>query len=176
MKSSIGHTGFHYFLIEMQMCTSGISYIPLEVLNEIGDKWITHNIFRIQNNEFAMCGFYCTTFIEYMLAGKTLLDYTNFFPWIKRMTKYYKIILKINLAEEESLKFSLRQTDVTRNYFLGEIKSNDLIIWNYKICAITSGIKSYKSIIKEKKKHYKIVLLGKDKLNTIEVLISISHL
>ena len=44
------------------------------------------------------------------------------------MTKYYKIILKINLAEEESLKFSLRQTDVTRNYFLGEIKSNDLII------------------------------------------------
>ena len=26
-----------------------------------------------------MCGFYCTTFIEYMLAGKTLLDYTNIF-------------------------------------------------------------------------------------------------
>ena len=31
----------------------------------------------------------------------------------------------------------------------------------------------YKSIIKKiKKKHYKIVLLGKDKLNTTEVLIS----
>ena len=84
--------------------------------------------------------------------------------------------MKINLAEEESFKLSLRQTDVTRNYFLGEIKSNDLIIGSYKICAITSGIKSYKSIIKEKKKHYKIVLFGKDKLNTIEVLISISHL
>ena len=39
-----------------------------------------------------------------------------------------------------------------------------------KICAITVGIKKYKSIIK-KKKHAKIVLLGKDKLNTIEVLI-----
>ena len=40
------------------------------------------------------------------------------------------------------------------------------------ICAITAGIKKYKSIIKEtKKKHDKIVLLGKDKLNTIEVLI-----
>ena len=24
-----------------------------------------------------MCGFYCAAFIEYMLAGKTLLDYTN---------------------------------------------------------------------------------------------------
>ena len=42
-----------------------------------------------------------------------------------------------------------------------------------KICAITAGIKKYKSSIKKKKKtHDKIVLLGKDKLNTIEVLIS----
>ena len=41
-----------------------------------------------------------------------------------------------------------------------------------KICAITAVIKKYKSIIKKKKKHDKIVLLGKDKLNTIEVLIS----
>ena len=41
-----------------------------------------------------------------------------------------------------------------------------------KICAITAGIKKYKSIIKQKKKHNKIVLLVKDKLNSIEVLIS----
>ena len=43
-----------------------------------------------------------------------------------------------------------------------------------KICAISAGIKKYKSNIrkKKKKKHDKIVLLGKDKLNTIEVLIS----
>ena len=42
-----------------------------------------------------------------------------------------------------------------------------------KICAITAGIKKYKSIIKKKKKkHDKIVLLRNDKLNTTEVLIS----
>ena len=41
-----------------------------------------------------------------------------------------------------------------------------------KICAITARIKKYKSVIKKKKKKRdKIVLLGKDKLNTIEVLI-----
>ena len=41
------------------------------------------------------------------------------------------------------------------------------------ICAITAGIKKYLLIIKKKKKkHDQIVLLGKDKLNTIEVLIS----
>ena len=40
-----------------------------------------------------------------------------------------------------------------------------------KICAITAGIKKHKSIIKKnKKKHEKIVLLAKYKLNSIEVL------
>ena len=42
-----------------------------------------------------------------------------------------------------------------------------------KICIITTRIKKYKSIIKKKKKkHDKIVLLAKSKLNSIEVLIS----
>ena len=57
----------------------GIEYIPQEVLKKIKDKSITYNIFRIQNNESIICRFYCIGFIEYMLAGKTLLDYTNLF-------------------------------------------------------------------------------------------------
>ena len=41
------------------------------------------------------------------------------------------------------------------------------------ICAITEGIKKYYSIVKKrKKKHDKITLLTKNKLNTIKVLIS----
>ena len=42
-----------------------------------------------------------------------------------------------------------------------------------KICAITSGIKKCKSIIKKnKKKHDQMVFLAKSKLNGVEVLIS----
>ena len=41
-----------------------------------------------------------------------------------------------------------------------------------KICAITAGIKKYESNIKKKKKHDKILFFVKEKLNTIEVLIS----
>ena len=42
-----------------------------------------------------------------------------------------------------------------------------------KIFAVTAEIKKYKSIIKKKKKKYEeIVLLGKTKLNTLEILIS----
>ena len=42
-----------------------------------------------------------------------------------------------------------------------------------KICALTAGIKKYKSIIKKKRrKHDKTVLLAKSKLISVEVLIS----
>ena len=57
-----------------------IEYIPQEVLSKIKDKSITHNICRMQDNESIMCGFYCIAFIEYMLIGKTFLDYAIFFP------------------------------------------------------------------------------------------------
>ena len=50
----------------------GIEYITLEVLNKIRNKSITHNIFRIQDNEFIMCGFYFIAFLKFMTAGKTL--------------------------------------------------------------------------------------------------------
>ena len=40
-----------------------------------------------------MCGFYCITFIEYMLAGEALLDYNNLFSpnsYKKNGKKVYK--------------------------------------------------------------------------------------
>ena len=33
----------------------------------------------MQDNESIMCEFYCIAFIEYMFAGKDLLDYNNLF-------------------------------------------------------------------------------------------------
>ena len=39
----------------------GIEYIPQEVLSKIKDKSITQNIFRIQDDDSVMCGFYCIT-------------------------------------------------------------------------------------------------------------------
>ena len=61
---------FAYFRIE---------HIPQEVFSKIRDKSITRNIFRIQDNEAITCGFYCITFIEYILTGRNLLEYTNLF-------------------------------------------------------------------------------------------------
>ena len=55
----------------------GIEHIPKEI-NKFTNNDIKSNIFRIQAYN-SMCGYFCIEFINYMLKGKTLLDYTNLF-------------------------------------------------------------------------------------------------
>ena len=71
----------------------GIEYLPQEVLNKTRDKSTNHNIFRIQDNESIVSGFYCITFIEHIPAAKILLDYTNLFS-PSDYKKNYKLICK----------------------------------------------------------------------------------
>ena len=42
-------------------------------------KNIITNIFRVQAYSSIMCGYFCIGFIDFMLAGKTLTEYTNLF-------------------------------------------------------------------------------------------------
>ena len=76
----------------------GVEYIPKEIMKSIGNKNIKTSIFRIQDNNSIMCGYFCILFIEYMLNNKTLTGFTNLFsPWefkksdeiIKRYFKYF---------------------------------------------------------------------------------------
>ena len=65
--------GTHWVLLFIDKNTAvyfdsfGIEYISQEVLNKMEDKSTTNNIFRIQDKESIMCGFYCITLIEYIL-------------------------------------------------------------------------------------------------------------
>ena len=54
-------------------------HIPKEIKTFIGNKNIKRNNFRIQAYDSIMCGCLCIGFIDFMLAGKTLLDFTNLF-------------------------------------------------------------------------------------------------
>ena len=51
--------------------------MKINLINQ--DKSIMRNIVRTKNNESVRLGFYCIAFIEHMLAGKALLDYTHLF-------------------------------------------------------------------------------------------------
>ena len=57
----------------------GVEHIRKELNKFIGNKKIKASIFRIQAYNSIMCGYFCIEFINYMLKGKKLLDYTNLF-------------------------------------------------------------------------------------------------
>ena len=44
-----------------------------------GNKNVITNVYKIQANDLIMCGYFCIGFIDFMLKGKSLLDYTNLF-------------------------------------------------------------------------------------------------
>ena len=61
----------------------GVEYIPEDIKDFIeefpGNKNIKTNIFRVQADNSIMCGYFCMGFIDFMLGGKKLTDYTNLF-------------------------------------------------------------------------------------------------
>ena len=54
-------------------------HIPEEIKEFIGNKNIKAKVYHVQANDSIMCGYFCIGFIDFMLAGKTLTDYTNLF-------------------------------------------------------------------------------------------------
>ena len=58
----------------------GIEHLPQEIeefVNHLGS--INKNIYRIQAYDSVMCGYFCIGFVDYMLNGKTLTDFTSLF-------------------------------------------------------------------------------------------------
>ena len=55
----------------------GVEHIPKDIRKFFGNKNIITNIYRIQAYDSIMCGYFCLGFIDFMLKGKSLLQYTN---------------------------------------------------------------------------------------------------
>ena len=57
----------------------GVEHILKETKIFIGNKNIQTNIFRMQAYDSVICGYFCIGFIDFMLKGTSLTDFTNFF-------------------------------------------------------------------------------------------------
>ena len=57
----------------------GVEHIPEAIKKFIGHRNTKANMCHVQANNSIMCGYFCIGFIDFMLAGKTLIDYTNLF-------------------------------------------------------------------------------------------------
>ena len=57
----------------------GVEHVPEEIKEFAGNENIISKIFRVQANHSVMRGYYCIGFIDFMLAGKKLTNFTNMF-------------------------------------------------------------------------------------------------
>ena len=71
----------------------GVEHVLKEIKRFIGNKNIIANIYRIKTYDSIMCGYFCIGFINFMLKGKSLLDYINLLS-PNDYEKNDKIILK----------------------------------------------------------------------------------
>ena len=72
----------------------GVEHVLEEIKEFVGNKNITVNIFRVQANNSVMCGYFFIGFIDFMLAGKKLTDFTSIFsPHDFKKNIYVDIIL-----------------------------------------------------------------------------------
>ena len=56
-----------------------IEHIHKEIKKFIGNINIKANIYFVQANDSVMCGYFFIGFIDFVLAGKTLIEYTALF-------------------------------------------------------------------------------------------------
>ena len=59
--------------------TFGVEHVPEETEEFIGNKNIRANIFRVQANNSILCGYFCIGFIDFMLTGEKITDFTSSF-------------------------------------------------------------------------------------------------
>ena len=91
--------GTHWFALYLHnnciyFNSFGVEHIPNEIKQFIGNKDIISNKFRLQAYDSIMCGYFCIAFIDFMLAGKTLLQFTNLFS-LNDFKKNDKIVGKM---------------------------------------------------------------------------------
>ena len=57
----------------------GVKHVLEEIKEFAANKNIIANIFRVRANNSVMFGYFCIEFIGFMLAGKTVTDFTSLF-------------------------------------------------------------------------------------------------
>ena len=66
------NTGIVYFDVV------SVEHVPEEIKEFIGNKNVKANVFRVQASNSIMCGYFCNGVINFMFAGKKLIDFTFF--------------------------------------------------------------------------------------------------
>ena len=143
----------------------GVAHIPKEIKKFINNKNIIAKFFRLQAYDSVMCGYFCLGFIDFMLNGGSLTDFTNLFSSnnFKRNDDSIGTIIATVIAITGTSFATVIGTPAG-------IKSASFSL-TFSFCR--GLVQNLLQTTRNKKtKHNKIVVLTRSKLNSIENKIS----
>ena len=100
----------------------GVEHIPREIMKFIARKKIITNIYRIQAHDSIMCGYFCIGFVNFMLNGKSLTDYTNLFSPNDFKTNDDIILKYFGLQDVKMSNSNLEVSEANRANEISELK------------------------------------------------------
>ena len=113
-------------------------HVPKEIKKFIGNKNFVTNIYRTQANDSIICEYFCIRFIDFMLKGKILLEYTNLFSPNdyenndKIILKYFQqnldklkciVMFAMNIENLRKLKYQIFLKNIKSLYCLQKVRS-----------------------------------------------------
>ena len=120
-----------------------VEHIPKEIKTFFKNRNIKTNIFRIQANDWIMCGYFCIAFIDFMLKGKSLTECTIFFHLMilrKMMIQFWIILWIIHKYKMESYCLKCKKHTKNINPQVSSTSNGKLMILSK--CAICGSRKS----------------------------------
>ena len=128
----LGCIGLLYFVTKRRLLISivervGVERVPEEIKEFVRNKNIITNIFWVQANNSVTCGYFCIGFIDFVLTGKKLTDFTSiFYPHdFKRndqiVLSYFRDEWNWKNKLDWSDKIQINEISKIENYFHEEI-------------------------------------------------------
>ena len=101
----------------------GVEHIAKEIKIFIDKSIVVTYIFRMQAYDSVMCGYFCIGFIDFMLKGKNLGDFTDLFsPNNFKIMIQFETILK--MGETSNIYWNLNDQQQFRLNKINEVKEN----------------------------------------------------
>ena len=101
----MGKSGTHWIAIfvdngrAIYFDSFGVEHMPKEIKKFLRNKDIHANIFRVQPADSVLCGYYCIKFLDFMFAGKTLMDFTSLFSPTDFIANDKKVLSLFDITE-----------------------------------------------------------------------------
>ena len=100
-----------------------VEHIPITIKHFISKKNMQTNIFRMQADDFVMCGYFCIGFPDHKLKVKGLTDFTTLFLPINFLKNGWTPNIYPNFNDQQ--QFGLNKVNQFKDCFIAEIEKEN---------------------------------------------------